>query len=427
MRARPDFLLSIPDINEPIGVTGSGEMIYMPDEWRAFHEAVFQRLGGAFDHPRAGHIANGVNLSQWSEMKERVGALEVALNRPDQSAEVGELQAAIDDLWAAVERASNADALLELADRLDELEKRRTTSPEDVARELEGMSERVASLMGNLERELGRIATDAEKAREQQNELVQSVIRDSLGRQATNDPTNVLASAGLRVDPETGGIIVDALTLDGDLSGSGLPIAVSAGGTGANSAAGARSNLDVPPNSRSINAGTGLTGGGNLGADLTLSIANTAVTAGSYGSASQVATFTVNDQGQLTAAGNITISISQSNISDMGTNSNVTFRRVTTGDNTNRTDQILIDAAGYGPFIGADGTGMVFGHNVASRSVRFEPNNINRLELLGTGEVVLGGALRFSGSTSSITTETLTDYIEAEDSGGNTIKLAIVS
>ena len=65
----------------------------------------------------------------------------------------------------------------------------------------------------------------------------------------------------------------------------------------------------------SVSAGTGLSGGGVQG-DVTLNIADTSVTANSYGSATAIPTYTVDAQGRLTAAADVNIAIPNSQITD---------------------------------------------------------------------------------------------------------------
>lgn len=75
-------------------------------------------------------------------------------------------------------------------------------------------------------------------------------------------------------------------------------------------------NRHIDHNAISILSGTGLTGGGDLTASRTLSIPNSGVTAASYGSAIQVPVLTVNALGFVTSAGNTTIAIPVSQLTD---------------------------------------------------------------------------------------------------------------
>lgn len=68
-------------------------------------------------------------------------------------------------------------------------------------------------------------------------------------------------------------------------------------------------DVGATPNTTYVLAGTGLSGGGQLNANVTLNLANTAVVAASYGAADNVAVITVDAQGRITSASSTPIAI----------------------------------------------------------------------------------------------------------------------
>lgn len=78
-------------------------------------------------------------------------------------------------------------------------------------------------------------------------------------------------------------------------------------------------DIGAAANTVNVIAGTGLAGGGALTANVTLDLTNTAVIPGSYGSATQVSQVTIDAQGRVTSAANVSIAISNSAVSGLGT------------------------------------------------------------------------------------------------------------
>jgi excisionase family DNA binding protein len=110
-----------------------------------------------------------------------------------------------------------------------------------------------------------------------------------------------------------------------------------------------------------VAAGTGLSGGGaytlGSGGTQTLNLANTTVSANSYGSATSVATFTVDAQGRLTAAGSSSIAINANQV----TSGTVATARGGTGLDSS--------AASNGQLLIGNGSGFVLGGLTAGNGI----------------------------------------------------------
>lgn len=133
--------------------------------------------------------------------------------------------------------------------------------------------------------------------------------------------TNVTAGTGLNVGAGPGGSITSTGTLNlsnvgtAGTYGNATTVPVLTTNAQGRVTGVVNTAITFPPSGTgtvtNVTAGTGLNVGAGPGGSFTttgtLNLANTAVAAGSYGSGTQVATFTVDAQGRLTAAGNVTI------------------------------------------------------------------------------------------------------------------------
>lgn len=105
-----------------------------------------------------------------------------------------------------------------------------------------------------------------------------------------------------RAQDAVGAILTDTTSVDFTYNDAANTItaAVLPAGVDHNSLQNYVANRHIDHSEVSISAGTGLSGGGDITASRSLSIANTGVTAGTYGSATNTPVVTVNAQGQVT-------------------------------------------------------------------------------------------------------------------------------
>nr|BFD59098.1 hypothetical protein CKG001_12050 [Bdellovibrio sp. CKG001] len=152
----------------------------------------------------------------------------------------------------------------------------------------------------------------------------------------------------------------------------------------------------------SVATGTGLTGG-PITSSGTISLANTSVTLGSYGSATQVATFTVDAQGRLTAAANTTVTPAWSSITS----------KPTTLSGYGITDAVLL-----GGQAGAISLGSTNANDLS-----FKTNNTARMTINSSGNVGIGtvspasalhvvGDIQFTGTLTDISDRRLKKNIQ---------------
>jgi len=166
-------------------------------------------------------------------------------------------------------------------------------------------------------------------------------------------------------------------------------------------------------NTLQLLGGTGITGVGSATDTVTFNLDDTSVSAGGYGAANTVATFTVDAQGRLTAAADVTIDITASQVSDFNTE---VLADVFTSSNFVDSSEVNFTVSA-----GASVTAALINGSIAN--ARLANDSLTFAGTAGTNsEVDLGGTLTFASSDGSavITSTAGTDTIDITVDGSVT-------
>ena len=160
-----------------------------------------------------------------------------------------------------------------------------------------------------------------------------------------------------------------------------------------------------------ISGGTGLTAVAGATDTITLNLDSTAVTAGAYGNANTIATFTVDGQGRLTAAGNSAVSITNSQVSNWqeaveDTSSTMITSATHSGISVTYTDNL--GSAGTLAFTNTGVTSIAGTTNQITASASTGGVTLSLPNSLTTpGDLVVTGDLTVQGNTTTLNTATL--------------------
>jgi hypothetical protein len=149
------------------------------------------------------------------------------------------------------------------------------------------------------------------------------------------------------------------------------------------------SDIGAAANTVEIIAGTGLSGGGNLSANVNIALANTAVSPATYGGGSNAAEVTIDAQGRITAAANV--AIPQGTVTNIATGTGLDGGPIT-GTGTISLANTTVAAGTYGsgslvPQIIIDAQGRIT--SASNVAVAGAPTVVTNVVTISTGDAVI--------------------------------------